>query len=96
MQKSASRAQENIREKRPSLPARLTIELQICRINGPHPVLFSIDGELLSEYWADDSLLLNSPINLIEFQHESDDADVLTIDDLDPAPTEMEDSHPEV
>ncbi|KAI5320971.1 hypothetical protein L3X38_040679 [Prunus dulcis] len=35
-------------------------------------------------------------INMIEFQHESDDGDVLTIDDLDPAPTEMEDSHPEV
>ncbi|KAI5347497.1 hypothetical protein L3X38_015376 [Prunus dulcis] len=52
--------------------------------------------ELLLEYWAEDSLLPNSPINLIEFQHESDDDDVLTIDDLDPAPTEMEDSHPEV
>ncbi|KAI5347433.1 hypothetical protein L3X38_015312 [Prunus dulcis] len=45
---------------------------------------------------AEDFLLLNSPINLIEFQHKSDDDDVLTIDDLDPAPTEMEDSHPEV
>ncbi|KAI5347514.1 hypothetical protein L3X38_015393 [Prunus dulcis] len=45
---------------------------------------------------AEDFLLPNSPINLIEFQHELDDDDVLTIDDLDPAPTEMEDSHPEV
>ncbi|KAI5320970.1 hypothetical protein L3X38_040678 [Prunus dulcis] len=52
--------------------------------------------ELLLEYWAEDSLLPNSPINLIEFQHESDDDDVLTIDEIDPAPTEMEDSHPEV
>ena len=52
--------------------------------------------ELLLEYWVEDSLLPNSLINLIEFQHESDDDDVLTIDDLDPVPTEMEDSHPEV
>ncbi|KAI5321012.1 hypothetical protein L3X38_040720 [Prunus dulcis] len=52
-------------------------------------------GERLLEYWAEDSVLLNSPINLIEFQHESDDGDVLTIDDLDTAPIEMEDSHPE-
>ncbi|KAI5347463.1 hypothetical protein L3X38_015342 [Prunus dulcis] len=51
--------------------------------------------ELLLEYWAEDSLLPNLLINLTEFQHESDDDDVLTIDDLDPAPTEMEDSHPE-
>ncbi|KAI5316266.1 hypothetical protein L3X38_045442 [Prunus dulcis] len=40
-----------------------------------------------------DSLLPNSLIKLIEFQHEPDDDDVLTIDDLDPVPTEMEDSH---
>ncbi|KAI5347435.1 hypothetical protein L3X38_015314 [Prunus dulcis] len=51
--------------------------------------------ERLLESWADDFLLSNPPINLIEFQHESDDDNVLTIDDLDPAPTEMEDSHPE-
>ena len=43
MQKSASRAQENKREKWLSLPAWLTTDLQIGRINGPHPVLFSID-----------------------------------------------------
>ncbi|KAI5347471.1 hypothetical protein L3X38_015350 [Prunus dulcis] len=57
---------------------------------------FRSTGERLLEYWPEDSLLLNSPINLIEFQHESDDDDVLTINDLDPAPTEMDDSHPEV
>ncbi|KAI5347431.1 hypothetical protein L3X38_015310 [Prunus dulcis] len=51
--------------------------------------------ELLLAYLAEDSLLPNSAINLIEFQHESDSGDVLTIDDLNPAPTEMEDSHPE-
>ncbi|KAI5320944.1 hypothetical protein L3X38_040652 [Prunus dulcis] len=56
---------------------------------------FRSTGERLLEYWADDSLLPNSPINLIEFQHESDDDDVLAIDDLHPAPTKMEDSHPE-
>ncbi|KAI5316175.1 hypothetical protein L3X38_045351 [Prunus dulcis] len=37
--------------------------------------------------------VLPTTINLIEFQHESDNDNVLTIDDLDPAPTEMEDSH---
>ncbi|KAI5347515.1 hypothetical protein L3X38_015394 [Prunus dulcis] len=57
---------------------------------------FPSTGERLLEYWAKDSLLLNSLINLIKFQHESDDDDVLTIDDLDSTPTEMEDSHPEV
>ena len=57
---------------------------------------FRSTGERLLEYWAEDSLLPNSPINLIEFQHESDNDDVLTIDDLHPAPTKMEHSHPEV
>ncbi|KAI5347395.1 hypothetical protein L3X38_015274 [Prunus dulcis] len=52
--------------------------------------------ELLLAYLAEDSLLPNAAINLIECQHESDGDDVLTIDNLDPAPTEMEDSHLEV
>ncbi|KAI5347488.1 hypothetical protein L3X38_015367 [Prunus dulcis] len=52
--------------------------------------------ELLLAYWAEDSLMPNLVISLIKFQHKSDGDDVLTIDDLDPAPTEMEDSHPEV
>ncbi|KAI5320964.1 hypothetical protein L3X38_040672 [Prunus dulcis] len=45
---------------------------------------------------AEDSLMPNLAINLIKFQHKSDGDDVLTIDDLDPTPTEMEDIHPEV
>lgn len=53
-------------------------------------------AERLLEHWAELSLQPNSPINLIEFLHESDDGDVLTINDLDPAPAEMEDSRPEV
>ncbi|KAI5316257.1 hypothetical protein L3X38_045433 [Prunus dulcis] len=57
---------------------------------------FRSTGERLLEYWVEDSLLPNSPINLIKFQHESDDDDVSTIDDLDPAPTKMEDNHLEV
>ena len=96
MQKSASRAQENVSKNRPSLPTWLTTDLQIGQINGPHPLLFSIDWEQLLEYWDYDRLLPNLLINLIEFQHELDDDDVLTIDDLDLVPTEMEDSHLEV
>ncbi|KAI5316239.1 hypothetical protein L3X38_045415 [Prunus dulcis] len=90
------RAQENVSKNRPSLPAWLTTDLQIGQINGPHPLLFSIDWEQLLEYWDYDRLLPNLLINLIEFQHELDDDDVLTIDDLDLVPTEMEDSHLEV
>ncbi|BFG34267.1 hypothetical protein CerSpe_205410 [Prunus speciosa] len=52
--------------------------------------------ERLLEHWAAESLWLNSPINLIEFLHESDETDVLTLDDLETAPAEMEDDYPEV
>ncbi|CAL9020605.1 unnamed protein product, partial [Prunus brigantina] len=52
--------------------------------------------ERLLEYWAEESLQPNSPINLIEFLHESDEADTLTFDDLETAPAEMEDDYPEV
>ncbi|CAL8996839.1 unnamed protein product [Prunus brigantina] len=52
--------------------------------------------ERLLEYWAGESLQPNSPINLIEFLHETDGADALTIDDLETAPAEMEDDYPEV
>ncbi|KAI5311136.1 hypothetical protein L3X38_045603 [Prunus dulcis] len=92
---SQSSSREHKRKKGLGLPAWLTTDLQIGRINGHIQFCFRSSGKLLSEYLADDSLLPNSPINLIEFQHELDDDDVLTIDDLDPAPTEMEDSHPE-
>ncbi|CAL2271995.1 unnamed protein product [Prunus armeniaca] len=37
-----------------------------------------------------------SLINLIEFLHESDEADTLAFDDLEAAPAEMEDDYPEV
>ncbi|CAL2238765.1 unnamed protein product [Prunus armeniaca] len=50
----------------------------------------------LQEHWTGESLQPNSPINLIEFLHESDEADTLTIDDLETAPAEMEDDYPEV
>ncbi|CAL8136575.1 unnamed protein product [Prunus armeniaca] len=50
----------------------------------------------LLEHWAEESLQPNSPINLIEFLHESDEADTLAFDDLETAPTEMEDDYPEV
>jgi len=52
--------------------------------------------EWLLEHWAGESLQQGSPINLIEFLHESDDGYVLAIDDLDPAPIEIEDGHPKV
>ncbi|BFG30909.1 hypothetical protein CerSpe_171830 [Prunus speciosa] len=52
--------------------------------------------ERLLEHWAEESLRPNSPINLIEFLHELDEADVLTLDDLETAPAEMEDDYPEV
>ncbi|KAI5311345.1 hypothetical protein L3X38_000010 [Prunus dulcis] len=52
--------------------------------------------ELLLEHWAEESLQPNSPISLIEFLHELDDGNVLTIDDLDPASAEIEDNHSEV
>ncbi|CAL8989484.1 unnamed protein product [Prunus brigantina] len=45
---------------------------------------------------ARESLQPNSPINLIEFLHETGGADALTIDDLEIAPAEMEDDYPEV
>ncbi|CAL9021212.1 unnamed protein product, partial [Prunus brigantina] len=44
---------------------------------------------------ARESLQPNSPINLIEFLHETGGADALTIDDLEIAPAEMEDDYPE-
>ncbi|CAL2227975.1 unnamed protein product [Prunus armeniaca] len=50
----------------------------------------------LLEHWADESLQPNSLINLIEFLHESDEADTLAFDDLETAPAEMEDDYPEV
>ena len=52
--------------------------------------------ERLLEHWAEESLQPNSPINLIEFLHESDEADTLTFDDLETAPAEMEDDYPKV
>ncbi|CAL9018939.1 unnamed protein product [Prunus brigantina] len=52
--------------------------------------------ERLLEHWAEESLQPNSPINLIEFLHESDEADTLTFDDLEMALAEMEDDYPEV
>ena len=52
--------------------------------------------ERLLEHWTEESLQRNSPINLIEFLHESGEADALTFDDLETAPAEMEDGHPEV
>ncbi|CAL9018791.1 unnamed protein product [Prunus brigantina] len=52
--------------------------------------------ERLLEHWAGESLQPNSPINLIEFLHEAGETDTLTIDDLETAPTEMEDDYPEV
>ncbi|CAL2277247.1 unnamed protein product [Prunus armeniaca] len=52
--------------------------------------------ERLLEHWAKESLQPNSPINLIEFLHESDEEDTLAFDDLETAPAEMEDDYPEV
>ncbi|CAL9019066.1 unnamed protein product [Prunus brigantina] len=52
--------------------------------------------ERLLEHWAEESLQPNSPINLIEFLHKSDEADTLTFDDLETVPAEMEDDYPEV
>ncbi|CAL8089446.1 unnamed protein product [Prunus armeniaca] len=52
--------------------------------------------ERLLEHWAEESLQPNLPINLIEFLHESDEADTLAFDDLGTAPAEMEDDYPEV
>ncbi|CAL8152706.1 unnamed protein product [Prunus armeniaca] len=52
--------------------------------------------ERLLEHWAEESLQPNSPINLIEFLHESDEADTLALDGLGTAPAEMEDDYPEV
>ncbi|CAL8992964.1 unnamed protein product [Prunus brigantina] len=52
--------------------------------------------ERLLEYWAGESLQPNSPINLIEFLHETSGEDALTIDDLEIAPAEMEDDYPEL
>ena len=52
--------------------------------------------ERLLEHWAEESLRPNSPINLIEFLHESNETDALTFDDLETAPAEMEDDYPEV
>ncbi|CAL2247925.1 unnamed protein product [Prunus armeniaca] len=52
--------------------------------------------ERLLEHWAEESLQPNSPINLIEFLHESDKADTLAFDDLEAAPAETEDDYPEV
>ncbi|CAL8135842.1 unnamed protein product [Prunus armeniaca] len=52
--------------------------------------------ERLLEHWAEESLQPNSPINLIEFLHKSDEADTLAFDDLGTAPVEMEDDYPEV
>ncbi|CAL8992055.1 unnamed protein product [Prunus brigantina] len=53
-------------------------------------LLFFWDGQRVSIHPP------NSPINLSEFLHESDEADTLTIDDLETAPAEMEDDYPEV
>ncbi|XP_021807706.1 uncharacterized protein LOC110751539 [Prunus avium] len=39
--------------------------------------------ERLLEHWAEESLRPNSPINLIEFLHESDETEALTLDDLE-------------
>ncbi|CAL8988472.1 unnamed protein product, partial [Prunus brigantina] len=50
----------------------------------------------LLEYWAGESLQPNSPINHIEFLHETGGADALTNDDLEIAPAEIEDDYPEV
>ncbi|KAI5347426.1 hypothetical protein L3X38_015305 [Prunus dulcis] len=70
---------------------------QLMPITRKEGVVAMVDlMELLLAYWAEDSLMQNLAINLIKFQDKSDGDDVLTIDDLDPAPTEMEDSHPEV
>ncbi|CAB4285942.1 unnamed protein product [Prunus armeniaca] len=52
--------------------------------------------ERLLEHWAEESLQPNSPINLIEFLHESNEADTLAFDDLGTAPVEMEDDYPVV
>ncbi|CAL9005868.1 unnamed protein product [Prunus brigantina] len=52
--------------------------------------------ERLLEHWTGESSQPNSPINLIEFLHELDEADTLTIDDLETTPTKMEDDYPEV
>lgn len=52
--------------------------------------------EPLLENWAKGSLWPNSPINLIEFLHKSDDGGVLIIEDLDPAPAQIEDNNPKV
>ncbi|CAL2255640.1 unnamed protein product [Prunus armeniaca] len=52
--------------------------------------------ERLLEHWAEESLQPNSPINLIEFLHESDEADTLALDGLGTAPAEMEDDYPKV
>ncbi|CAL8085534.1 unnamed protein product [Prunus armeniaca] len=52
--------------------------------------------ERLLEHWAEESLQPNSPINLIEFLHESDEADTLAFNELGTAPAEMEDDYPEV
>ncbi|CAB4304005.1 unnamed protein product [Prunus armeniaca] len=51
--------------------------------------------ERLLEHWAEESLQPNTPINLIEFLHESDEADTLAFDDLGTAPAEMEDDYAE-
>ncbi|CAL2270628.1 unnamed protein product [Prunus armeniaca] len=52
--------------------------------------------ERLLEHWAEESLQPNSPINLIEFLHESDETDTLAFDDLETALAEMEDDYPKV
>ncbi|CAL2265841.1 unnamed protein product [Prunus armeniaca] len=52
--------------------------------------------EGLLEHWAEESLQPNLLINLIEFLHESDEADTLAFDDLETTPAEMEDDYPEV
>ncbi|CAL2240748.1 unnamed protein product [Prunus armeniaca] len=52
--------------------------------------------ERLLEHWAEESLQPNSPINLIEFLHESDEADTLAFDHLGMAPAEMDDDYLEV
>ncbi|CAL9026186.1 unnamed protein product, partial [Prunus brigantina] len=42
-----------------------------------------------------ESIRPDSPINLIEFLHESDEEDVLTFDDLETEPAEVHDDYPE-